>query len=299
MRYATPAAFRTALEARLLAHSKATSHTLDRLRKQVVFERLLARLLVAAPGRWVLKGGFALDLRLGTRARPTRDLDLARGDTVEQATADLLTAQALDIGDYFVFAVERSDDLDDVLEGAAVRYRVTASLAGRRFEQVVVDVGFGDPLPAEPDILPGSGLIAFAGVEPVRFPTLPLDQHIAEKVHAYTRAYGAAGHPSTRVKDIVDIVLVSEYAALGAVDLRRALRLTFQTRATHPQPPALPAPPSAWRVPYRRLAATVGSHTDLEAGHARAAALLDPVLGAGAADAAYWDPGRAEWRLPE
>ncbi len=105
MRYATPAAFRTALEVRLLAHSKATSLSLDRLRKQVVFERLLARLLVAAPDRWVLKGGFALDLRLGARARPTRDLDLARGDAVEQVTADLLTAQAMDIEDHFVFAV--------------------------------------------------------------------------------------------------------------------------------------------------------------------------------------------------
>jgi hypothetical protein len=125
----------------------------------------------------VLKGGFALDLRLGTRARPTKDLDLARGDAVEQATVDLLPAQATDIGDYFVFAVERSEDLDDVLEGAAVRYRVTASLAGRRFEPVVVDVGFGDPLPAQPDLLPGPGLIAFAEVDLVRFPTLPLDQH--------------------------------------------------------------------------------------------------------------------------
>lgn len=299
MRYATPAVFRTALEARLLVHSKATSLTLDRLRKQVVFERLLARLLVAAPDRWVLKGGFALDLRLGTRARPTKDLDLARGDDVEQATADLLAAQAVDLGDYFVFAVERSEELDDVLEGAAVRYRVTASLAGRRFERVVVDVGFGDPLPTQPDVLPGPGLIVFAGVEPVRFPTLPLDQHLAEKVHAYTRAYGPKGHPSTRVKDLVDIVLVSEYAALGAADLRSVLRVTFETRATHPLPAALPTPPSAWRVPYRSLAASVGIHTDLEVGHTRAAALLDPVLGVGAADAAHWDPGRAEWRLPE
>ena len=188
MRYATPAAFRTGLEARLPVHSNSISLSLDRLRKQVVFERLLARLLVAAPDRWVLKGGFALDLRLGTRARPTKDLDLARGDAVEQATADLLTAQTLDSGDYFVFAVERSDELDDVLEGAAVRYRVTASLAGRRFEQVVVDVGLGDPLPTQPDMLTGLGLIAFAGVEPVRLPTLLLDRHVAEKVHAYTRA---------------------------------------------------------------------------------------------------------------
>ena len=122
MRHATPAAFRTALEVRLLAHSKAASLTLDRLRKHVVCERLLARLLVAAPGRWVLKGGFALDLRLGTRARPTKDLDLARGDAVEQATADLLAAQAVELGDYFVFAVERTGQISSRSSGSAQRW---------------------------------------------------------------------------------------------------------------------------------------------------------------------------------
>ena len=49
-----------------------------RLRKLVVFERLLSRLLVVAPERWVLKGGVALDFRFGERARATVGLDLAR-----------------------------------------------------------------------------------------------------------------------------------------------------------------------------------------------------------------------------
>jgi hypothetical protein len=29
--------------------------------KEVAFDRLLARIVVIAPGRWVLKGGLALD----------------------------------------------------------------------------------------------------------------------------------------------------------------------------------------------------------------------------------------------
>ena len=40
------------------------------------FERLLVRLELGAPGRWVVKGGMALEMRLGDRARSTRDLDL-------------------------------------------------------------------------------------------------------------------------------------------------------------------------------------------------------------------------------
>ena len=75
MKYRTSAAFRTALEARL----KAAQHDgvgLARLRTRVVFERLLARLHAVAPDVWVLKGGFALELRLGARARTTKDIDV-------------------------------------------------------------------------------------------------------------------------------------------------------------------------------------------------------------------------------
>jgi Nucleotidyl transferase AbiEii toxin, Type IV TA system len=249
-----------------------------------------------APGRRVLKGGFALDLRLGAKARATKDVDLARCDNVEQATADLLAAQAEDLGDYFVFAVERTDDLDDAFEGAAVRYRVTASLAGRRFEQVVVDVGFGDPLPLEPDVLPGPDLLGFAGVEPAHFPAIPLEQHVAEKVHAYTRVYGLTGHHSTRVKDLVDLVLVSTYERLGGSYLRRALRSTYDTRGTHPLPEALPAPPASWRAPYRKLATSVGITADLTNGYARAAALVNPVLAATVTDDERWDPVTGAWQ---
>jgi hypothetical protein len=283
------------VETRLLAHSRATSLSLDRLRKQVVFERLLARLVVAAPNRWVLKGGFALDLRLGARARSTKDIDLARRDDVEHATADLLAAQAIDLGDYFVFVVERTNDLVDAFEGAAVRYRVTASVAGRRFEHVIVDIGFGDPLPDDPDLLPGRDLLAFAGVESPRVPTIHLEQHVAEKVHAYTRVYGLTRHPSTRVKDLIDLILVSTYESLQAGQLRQALNTTFEVRGTHPLPAGLPPPPATWRAPYAKLAKDVGIDPDLEAAHTLAAAFLDSVLVGAIADHTCWDPAGRVW----
>ncbi|MBX5490763.1 MAG: hypothetical protein IRZ14_06360 [Chloroflexi bacterium] len=51
MRYATAAAFRTALEQRLLTVARQQDVPLVRLRKLVAFERLLARLMVVAPDR--------------------------------------------------------------------------------------------------------------------------------------------------------------------------------------------------------------------------------------------------------
>ena len=65
-----------------------------RLRKAVVFDRLLARLVAAAGDRWVLKGALAPDYRLGPGTRTTKDVDLGRRDDEEAATADFLSAQA-------------------------------------------------------------------------------------------------------------------------------------------------------------------------------------------------------------
>ena len=78
MRYRTAAAFRRALEDRLRAHSRERGIALTGLRKQLVFDRLLARLLQVARGRWVLKGALALDFRFpdAARATSTRPKDL-------------------------------------------------------------------------------------------------------------------------------------------------------------------------------------------------------------------------------
>jgi hypothetical protein len=207
VKYATSSAFRAALEQRLLTTAQQTGVPLVRLRKLVVFDRLMARLMVAAPNRWVIKGAAALLFRVGATFRTTKDLDLGRQDNEEAATADFLTAQSVDLGDYFTFVIERTRKLDAALEGAAVRYHVIAELAGRPFEDATVDVGFGDPPVTDPELVRGPDLLSFADIPPAEVLALPLEQHVAEKVHAYTRSYGD-GRPSTRVKDLIDLVMM-------------------------------------------------------------------------------------------
>jgi hypothetical protein len=291
VRYETAAGFRQALERRLLDRSRAAGQSLVRLRKTVVFDRLLARLIVAAPGRWVLKGALALDFRLAAGGRTTKDIDLVRQDDEEAATSDLLAAQNVDLGDFFVFSVEKVRRPEDA-EGDAVRYRVGAELGGRLFEEVLVDVGFSDPLGWQPERLRGPDLLAFAGIDPAEVPALPLEQQVAEKVHAYTRTYGGR-QASSRVKDLVDLVLVKRSMTLDAARLRRALEVTFESRGRQALPGSLPPPPSDWAVAYRKQAAEVGIDTDVRVGVSEAAALLDPVL-AGLGNG-QWYPELGRW----
>jgi len=99
----------------------------------------------------------------------------------------------------------------------------------------------------------GPELLTFAGIEPAKVPALPLEQHLAEKVHAYTRRYGT-GVTSTRVKDLVDIILIGSFAALDADRLAEALpaRSSFGTSNRSRQPFRRPRPTgrflmAAWR----------------------------------------------------
>jgi hypothetical protein len=186
MRYPTAAAFRRALEDRLKSLAGNDPARLARYRKRVVFDRLLARLVTAEPTAWVLKGGFALDLRLADRARTTKDVDLAWRAEEHDLLDALLDTAGRDLDDYFVFSLERADTAPDLL-GGAHRFRVTASLAGRPFEAFVLDVGTHEGPFAGQDLLTTPDLLGFAGIPRVTVPTLPLAAQVAEKPHIYTR----------------------------------------------------------------------------------------------------------------
>jgi len=83
-------------------------------------------------------------------------------------------------------------------------------------------------------------------------------------------------------------------AELEAMPLHHALATTFKQRARQPLPNATPSPPSSWARPYAVLAREVGIADEIEAGHAAASRLLDPVLRSEVAG--RWDTEARSWR---
>ena len=110
--YATAEAFRRALEARLKKAAETELTQVNRLRRQVAFDRLLARLFRIDPTPWVLKGGYALELRFRT-ARATVDIDLtvqrvaaATEADANQIVRDMLQdAASFSLGDWFEYTI--------------------------------------------------------------------------------------------------------------------------------------------------------------------------------------------------
>ena len=289
MKYQDAAAFRMALEQRLKDGARDGAG-LSRDRKRVAFDRLLVRLQAVAANRWMLKGGFALDLRLATRARSTKDVDIEWRAAEAELADTLLDAADHDAGDFFVLSIERTAAPADRL-GGAHRFRVSASLAGRPFETFLLDVGLRVDDSASVETLRTDDLLVFAGIESIEIPAISIELQIAEKLHAYTRAY-EGGRASTRVKDLIDFVLIAELSSLDAVTLRREIDSVFERRGAQ-APRSLPTPPPDWALPFGRLAEEVGISADLDAGHQDAAAMLDPVLVGTVTDGGWSRSGRA------
>jgi len=292
MKYATGADFRAALEERLRRAATERGQPVARLRKTVVFDRLLARLIKVAPGRWVLKGGFALDLRRDLRARLTKDVDLDLVEDEESARRDLQASANLDMGDFFDFQIERVREGEDIAPGGGVRYRAKANLGGREFDTVKIDLGFSDPVASNPDRLRGPELLGFANLEPATIPAVRLEQHVAEKLHAYSRRY-REDQPSSRAKDLIDLLLIAEMADFDHSQLREAVETTFDGRGTHPMPSLVAPPHKSWERPFAKLANEVGLDPDLQRGYEDVRAFLDPVLRQ--ADAGRWTSSERKW----
>jgi Nucleotidyl transferase AbiEii toxin, Type IV TA system len=289
MKYQDAAAFRMALEQRLKDGARDGAE-LSRDRKRVAFDRLLVRLQAVAADRWMLKGGFALDLRLAARARSTKDVDIEWRAEEGELADTLLDAADHDAGDFFVLSIERTTAPADRL-GGAHRFRVSASLAGRPFETFLLDVGLRADDTAGVETLRTDDLLVFAGIESIEIPAISIELQIAEKLHAYTQTY-EGGRASTRVKDLVDLVLIAELSSLDAVTLRREIESVFERRGAQ-APSSLSSPAPDWALPFGRLAEEVGISADLDAGHQDAAAMLDPVLGGKVTDGEWSRSGRA------
>lgn len=133
----------------------------------------------------MLKGGFALELRLDAAARTTKDIDIdwIRGE--DEASADLLDAAVVPCDDGFEFTIERARSAPDA-PGGGQRWTAVATLAGREFERVAIDVGFGGPV-LEPDFVVASNLLGFAGVDPIRVPTVAIERRESRAPRACPR----------------------------------------------------------------------------------------------------------------
>ena len=251
----------------------------------------MARLVRVAPGRWALKGGLALDTRVPEHARASMDMDIDHVQGAVAAREDLLQAAAEDLDDHFAFAILGTEEVREGDTRLALRYRFEASVAGVPFEPLQVDVTTLAPEVWEVEAARRPGLLSDVGLGPIEVMLVPLERQVAEKLHAYTRRYNGE---SSRVRDLVDFVIIRLFETVAAQRSRDEITHTFARRGTHAVPDRLPAPPADWARAYAEEAEATGIPPTLSEGYELVATWLDPVLQGTAKG--VWHPKRGVWR---
>ena len=260
--YKSATDFRRALEDRLKIIAGGTMD-LTRLRKSVAFERLLAR-FADTDSMWLLKGGYALEMRYRESARSTKDMDFTLLQSLMIYDSDsegslamhsiLVDIAAKDLDDWFEFRIGIETKEIDGAPYGGYRFPVKAFVDKREFSSFHFDVAVDDIVIAEPELILGHNMLSFAGIPPAKMALISKEQHFAEKIHAYTFPREV---PNSRTRDLVDMVILIQ-KSISKLKTLEALKATFDKRGTHSIPKALVYPPDNWNLPFKNLAEEVG-----------------------------------------
>jgi hypothetical protein len=226
-KYATPAAFRAALTAKIGNLASDSKWTVQQLRRQFAYDRLLERLYMLDDD-WVIKGAVALLARdLGVRG--SLDIDVYRAKAADPAEADLREAAGRDIDDWFRFEIGPRRTVSD--DSKAVRFPVVAYIGAQEWERFHIDlVGSDLRMTGEPDGVPAIAQVNMPALQQKGYRAYPLADHIADKVAATFERYGGPQQPSTRFRDLVDLVAIARGASVDAERATESLRSEFERR---------------------------------------------------------------------
>ena len=294
MRYRTPEALGMAVT----AAARRSGMDVGRAISSFYFHRLLCRVFSVPDSPFLLKGGQSMLARTSS-ARATRDIDLlSREADLGAALSELRELASLDLGDFVRFEFAGSKPIkakDEYRSGLKVTF--VPLLGARRLQPVSVDLVV-DQIPCgEPELLTPADRIEVEGVPVFDYRVYPVANSIADKLCGIIETHG--GRPSSRVKDLVDLLIYTTNEDLDGDELCHWCRLEARVRGIE-LPPRFSVP-GAWRKHYSKNFEKLVRGTELDvalssldAAERLAARMLDPVL-SGEARGSSWDCRLLDW----
>ena len=271
--------------------------------RQARFDRFLSRVFAGGEqSEWLLKGGMSMLARV-PRSRTTKDVDLAalRASDLAEAERALAVLAEADLGDHLTFRLIRSTPtgLGENQPGVATRRCVFACIDagyGTQVDTVVVDVVVGPPPVGSPEVVePANRLYLRRPLITFPYRLYPVTDQVADKVCATVGTQYPGGKRSSRVKDLVDLVLIAHTQTVDLGELQAAIAAKRDlSRIGSFEHFDIPA---EWNRTYPATAKGVPAAESFSAQTAASlvASFVDPALGQ-FPDPAAWDPQALAWR---
>ncbi len=276
--------------------------TVDARIRQARFDRFLCRVFASGEeSEWFLKGGMSMLARVPL-SRSTKDIDLASETATDLADAqrELTALVAADLGDHLTFRLVRSvpTGMGDNQPGVLTRRLVFACLDAdhdTQIDTIMVDIVVGPPPVGRPETIePANRLRLKRPLITHPYRLFPIADQIADKVCATLSTSYGAGKPSSRVKDLVDLVVLAHTQRVGLRELRTAI--TAKRLVSGMEPFDRFVIPTEWATTYPATAKGVPSAESYTAETAAllVARLVDAALLASPTDGS-WNPQELTW----
>lgn len=270
--------------------------------RQARFDRFLSRVFAEGEqSEWLLKGGMSMLARV-PRSRTTKDVDLAalRASDLAEAGRALAALVEVDLGDHLTFRLIRSmpTGLGENQPGVAMRRYFFACIDAdhdTQIDTVVVDVVVGPPPVGRPEVIePANRLRLRRPLITFPYRLYPVADQIADKVCATMDTRYPGGNRSSRVKDLVDLVVIAHTQTVDLDELRVSIASKRDLSSIAPFEHF--GVPAEWTRTYPATAKGVPAAESLSAQTAAGlvASFVDPALGKSSNPAA-WDPYALAW----
>lgn len=255
-RYGSPPKNRRALEQRL-RNVIPDTELQQRARRQLGYVALAAALMRHARDEhdeplFLVKGGVAIELLLGLRARATKDLD-ATARLAADEIEPRLRASLTHGWEGFSF---RLLGLDRIRDTSAFRGDIKIGYRGDPWGTVQFEVSPAEGTAGREIQWTSSAFVdpEHLGLQsPGELPIVTISYLIAQKLHACTD-HTDPEQPNDRYRDLIDLILVDRLVdEEDRTSVREACVEVFSLRDKHDWPPRVEVLPE-WVDGYRRLA---------------------------------------------
>ena len=270
------------------------------VQRDFIFHRFLHRVFTLAPTQYVLKGGHSMLARIPD-ARTTRDVDFSLVDSrdLDEGIALLREAGLLDEGDFLRFEYTGEEpisgqDLSRFYMGKRLAFDVYEE--GNKTGTISVDLVSGCNITDVPVKMAPLNRVALPGLSGADYLLYPTVDRIADKFCATLEKYGD-GRDSSRVRDLVDLVITVLNEEFSAAKLRIAVDSELSRRKLH-KPNSFSIPDSWISYPKKLSSFVPEEYRNISASAELVARMLDPILDGKVTDGS-WRPGTLEWEADE
>lgn len=292
--YKTPAA----LEMAVKQAAKNSPQDTNRAIASFWRHRLLCRVFANENRSFVLKGGHAMLART-VDARATRDVDLlSKKSSLDAAVEELTRLASTDLGDFITFELSNATPIkaeDEYRSGLSVRFRCL--VGAKPIQDVSVDLVVDEVALDSIDIVTPVDRLEVRGIEVCDYAVYPIECALADKVCGIIETHD--GRPSSRVKDLVDIVAVATSMTVDGAKLQK--RIDTELRARKLSKPDAFDIPAIWKTSHSPAYTKMAKQarlplevTSLEDAMTLAKKLIDPAIGS-LSNGMSWIPESRQW----